>query len=80
MSGAALTFSILGKTCTVVLPPTLDGTPAANDESEPDGEHSQTRLRCASGVTSHGVTAASVVKETRGHGVRLRDPRRGSGR
>jgi hypothetical protein len=80
MNGAALTFSILGKTCTVVLPPTLDEIPAANQQSEPDGEESGEFVRRASGAGPQRVMAASVVKETRGHGERLRDSRRGPGR
>jgi len=39
MNGAdPLTFHILGRTCVITLPPTLDGVPPANDadDEEPD--------------------------------------------
>jgi hypothetical protein len=31
MSSAALTFQIFGRSCVVILPPSLDGVPPAND-------------------------------------------------
>jgi hypothetical protein len=80
MSGAALTFSILGKSCVVILPPSLDGVPAANDDSEPVGAMPRDRRPRSGTVAAHQAPVVSVVKEACGDGERVRDPRRGTGR